>query len=147
MRQTCDRRPACGANHHGGGGVGQPPADAIEASALRARPRWREGAARPAPPATGQRVSSVLSKRSSPRVQGRFFWPKRPAISRDRSKCARSTAGAIALRARRLRRARKNLLPDIAAKLAKLSCLFRQCELSQIRDDSRGPSSLPFSRS
>jgi len=51
MRQTSDRRQACGANHHGGGGLGQPPADAIEASALRARPRWREGAARPAPPA------------------------------------------------------------------------------------------------
>ena len=39
--QTSDRRQACGANHHGGGGLGQPPADAIEASALRARPRWR----------------------------------------------------------------------------------------------------------
>eukprot|EP00964_Phaeocystis_antarctica_P121743 scaffold85417_cov24-Phaeocystis_antarctica.AAC.1 len=32
MRQTSDRRQACGANRHGGGGLGQPPADAIEAS-------------------------------------------------------------------------------------------------------------------
>ena len=30
---------ARGANHHGGRGLGQPPADAIKASALRARPR------------------------------------------------------------------------------------------------------------
>ena len=51
MRQTSDRRQACGANHHGGGGLGQPPADAIEASALRARPRWR-GATRLAPAAS-----------------------------------------------------------------------------------------------
>ena len=28
MWQTSDRRQACGANHHGGGGLGQPPADA-----------------------------------------------------------------------------------------------------------------------
>ena len=47
-------RPACGANHHGGGGLGQPPADAIEASALRARPRWR---GRPAPGACGEAPS------------------------------------------------------------------------------------------
>ena len=51
MRQTSDRRQACGANHHGGGGLGQPPADAIEASALRARPRWR-GATRLEPAAS-----------------------------------------------------------------------------------------------
>ena len=31
MRQTSDRRQACGANHHGGGGLGQPPADAPDA--------------------------------------------------------------------------------------------------------------------
>ena len=42
MRQTSDRRQACGANQHGGGGLGQPPADAIEASALRRRLRRRE---------------------------------------------------------------------------------------------------------
>ena len=34
------RRPACGAKHHGGGGLGQPRADAIEAGRSRAR-RWR----------------------------------------------------------------------------------------------------------
>ena len=34
------RRPACGAKHHGGGGLGQPRADAIEAGRFRAR-RWR----------------------------------------------------------------------------------------------------------
>ena len=48
------RRPACGAKHHGGGGLGQPPADAIEASALRARPRWR---GRSAPGACGEAPS------------------------------------------------------------------------------------------
>ena len=48
------RRPACGAKHHGGGGLGQPPADAIEASALRARPRWR---GRSAPGACGEALS------------------------------------------------------------------------------------------
>ena len=41
----------CGANHRGGGGLRQPPADAIEASALRARPRWR---GRSAPSACGE---------------------------------------------------------------------------------------------
>ena len=59
MRQTSDRRQACGANHHGGGGLGQPPADAIEASALRARPRWR-GATRLAPAASLE-ASSIFS--------------------------------------------------------------------------------------
>ena len=48
------RRPACGAKHHGGGGLGPPPADAIEASALRARPRWR---GRSAPGACGEAPS------------------------------------------------------------------------------------------
>ena len=55
------RRPACGAKHHGGGGLGQPPADAIEASALRARPRWR---GRSAPGACGApRVSGQKATR------------------------------------------------------------------------------------
>ena len=59
MRQTSDLRQACGANHHGGGGLGQPPADAIEASALRARPRWR-GATR-LMPAASLEPSSIFS--------------------------------------------------------------------------------------
>ena len=62
MRQTSDRRQACGANHHGGGGLGQPPADAIEASALRARPRWR-GATR-LTPAASLEPSSIFSAKS-----------------------------------------------------------------------------------
>eukprot|EP00964_Phaeocystis_antarctica_P096307 scaffold62616_cov37-Phaeocystis_antarctica.AAC.1 len=62
MRQTSDRRQACGASHHGGGGLGQPPADAIEASALRARPRWR-GATR-LTPATSFEPSSIFSAKS-----------------------------------------------------------------------------------
>ena len=62
MRQTSDRRQACGANHHGGGGLGQPPADAIEASALRARPRWR-GATR-LTPAASRKPSSIFSAKS-----------------------------------------------------------------------------------
>ena len=56
------RRPACGAKHHGGGGLGQPPADAIEASALRARPRWR---GRSAPGACGEAPSLESGSRAS----------------------------------------------------------------------------------
>ena len=55
---------ARGANHHGGGGLGQPPADAIEASALRARPRWR---GRSAPSACGRPPPSV-SQASRPQL-------------------------------------------------------------------------------
>ena len=44
-------KPAAQITINGGGGLGQPPADAIEASALRARPRWR---GRSAPSACGE---------------------------------------------------------------------------------------------
>ena len=53
---------ARGANHNGGRGLGQPPADAIEASALRARPRWR-GATR-LTPAASLEPSSIFSAKS-----------------------------------------------------------------------------------
>eukprot|EP00964_Phaeocystis_antarctica_P081414 scaffold50937_cov37-Phaeocystis_antarctica.AAC.1 len=64
MRQTSDRRQACGANHYGGGGLGQPPAPRSASMAWRYAPIYLSIYVSILAPAASLEPSSIFSARA-----------------------------------------------------------------------------------